>query len=51
MPHQTKIAIATGIIAGAVALAGVALIKDRFFAAAFAVICLFVGQHIAGEAA
>lgn len=50
MSHQTVRTIAVGIIAGAVAIIGVTVIKDRYFAAAFMAVVMLAAQRIGGEA-
>ena len=44
--NDTIKAIALGVTFGAVALTGISLVGNKFFAAAIAIVCLVVAQHI-----
>ena len=44
--NDTIKAIALGVTTGAVALVGITLISNKYSAAAFALFCMWVAQHI-----
>lgn len=50
MDHQTVRTIVVAVATCVVGPVGVTLIKDRYFAAAFAVLCLLVAQPVGGAA-